>query len=250
VSVSRETLGLTALCERYGLTEQQMAQLSRILNELASDPHAPTTIRDRDRALQVHLADALVALEVADVHSARRIADLGAGAGFPGLVLAVALPLCSVALVESQGRKCAFIGRAAAAADVQNARVVCARAEEWPAGAGANDVVTARALAAQPVVLEYAAPLLRVGGVLVDWRGRRNEAEEGAAARARSELGLRLVEIRRVEPYVGVRDHHLHVYEKVSATPARYPRRPGMASKQPLGTDRGSHRPASGGEGR
>lgn len=227
-----------------------MAQLGRILEELASDSHAPTTVRDRDTALQVHLADGLVALQLAEVRSARAIADLGAGAGFPGLALAVALPRCSLALVESQTRKCAFIERAAAAAGVQNARVVCARAEEWSEGAGANDVVTARALAPQPVVLEYAAPLLRVGGMLVDWRGRRDEADERGAAGAAVDLGLRLVEIRRVEPYAGVRDHHLHVYEKVSATPARYPRRPGMARKRPLGAGRGSHRPASSGEGR
>jgi 16S rRNA (guanine527-N7)-methyltransferase len=250
MTVSRETRGLAELCERYGLTGLQMAQLSQILTELASDPHAPTTVRDRDTALQVHLADALVALELTEVRSAKTIADLGAGAGFPGLALAVALPRCSVALVESQARKCAFIERVVAAADVQNARVVCARAEEWPEGGGANDLVTARALAAQPVVLEYAAPLLRMGGMLGDWRGRRSEAEEDAAGAAAGELGLRLVEIRWVEPYAGARDHHLHVYRKVSETPGRYPRRAGMASKRPLGTGRGSHRPASDCEGR
>ncbi len=233
--VSRETPGLTALVERYGLTERQMAQLSQILTELAGDPHAPTAVRDRDTALQVHLADALVALELPGVCSAQTIADLGAGAGFPGLGLAVALPRCSMTLVESQARKCAFIERAAVAARVENARVVCARAEEWSEGVGANDILTARALAAQPVVLEYAAPLLRVGGMLVDWRGRRNGAEEDEAAAAAGELGLRRVEIRWVEPYVGARDHHLHVYEKAEETPARYPRRTGVAHKRPLG---------------
>jgi 16S rRNA (guanine527-N7)-methyltransferase len=230
--------------------ERQNAQLAQILVELSSEARAPTTVRDPDAALDVHLADALAALELTEVRSARTIADLGPGAGFPGLALAVALPLCSVALVESQARKCAFIERAAAAADIQNARVVCARAEEWPEGIGVNDVVTARALAAQSVVLEYAAPLLQVGGTLVDWRGRRNEAEEAAAAAAAGELGLRLVEVRWVEPYAGARDHHLHVYEKASETPARYPRRPGMASKRPLGAHRDSHRPASSSEGR
>jgi 16S rRNA (guanine527-N7)-methyltransferase len=233
--VSRETVDLSKLCERYGLTERQMAQLSQILTELSSDPYAPTAVRDWDTALQVHLADALVALELAEVRTAQTIADLGAGAGFPGLALAVALPRCSVALVESQARKCAFIERAVAGADAQNARVVCARAEEWPEGIGASDVVTARALAPPPVVLEYAAPLLRVGGTLVDWRGRRAEAkedEDGAAAAAK--LGLRLVEVRWVEPYAGARDHHLHVYEKTGETPARYPRRPGVARKRPL----------------
>jgi len=235
MAVSRETARLTALRQRYGLGQRQQARFATILAELSSDPLAPTTVRDPDVAVDVHLADSLVALGLDALGQAVSIADMGAGAGFPGLALAVALPRCSVALVESQARRCAFIERVASAADVQNARVVCARAEEWRDGLAANDVVTARALAAQPVVLEYAAPLLRMEGTLVDWRGRRNAAEEAAAARAAGELGLRLVEIRRVEPFADARDHHLHVYEKTEETPARYPRRTGVARKRPLG---------------
>ena len=93
------------------------------------------------------------------------------------------------------------------------------RAEEWAAGAGLNDLVSARALAAQPVVLEYAAPLLRLGGVLVDWRGRRDSDEELAAGRAAAQLGLELVELRPVEPYAGALHHHLHVFAKRAPTP-------------------------------
>ncbi len=235
MSVSRETPRVEALAERYGLTERQRTQLLALLTELAADRRSPTTVREPAEALDIHLADSLVGLEVEAVRVAGSLADLGAGAGFPGLALAVALPQCSVALVESQARKCGFIERMATAANAENVRVVCGRAEEWREGAKANDVVTARALAAQPVVLEYAAPLLRVGGTLVDWRGRRDAAQESAAIAAAGELGLRLVEIRWVEPYAGARDHHLHVYEKVEDTPARYPRRAGVARKRPLG---------------
>ncbi len=209
--------------------------MAAILAELAADARAPSTVRDPCEALDVHLADSLAGLEFEAVRSAASLADLGAGAGFPGLALAVALPRCTVALVESQARKCAFIERMVGAAAVKNARVVCARAEEWAEGSGANDVVVARALAAQPVVLEYAAPLLRLGGALVDWRGQRDRGEEAVAAIAGAELGLRRIEIRRVEPYAGARNHHLHVYEKVEETPARYPRRAGVARKRPLG---------------
>lgn len=183
----------------------------------------------------MHLADSLVGLELEAVRTAESVADLGAGAGFPGLALAVALPKCRVALVESQARKCAFIERVVTAAGVENAQVVCARAEEWVEGRGANDVVTARALAAAPVVLEYAVPLLRLGGTLVDWRGKRDAEQERVALVAAGELGLRLVEIRTVEPFAGALNHHLHVYEKVGETPARYPRRAGVARKRPLG---------------
>lgn len=217
------------------MAEQQTGQLAAVLAELASDELAPTTVREPSEALDVHIADSLSALDLGAVRSAATLADVGAGAGFPGLALAVALPRCEVLLLESQARKCAFIERVIKVVGLPNARVVCGRVEEWQEGLEGCDVVTARALAPAPVVLEYAAPLLRVGGVLVDWRGRREQREEAAAGVAAAELGLRLVEIRRVEPYAGVRDHHLHAYEKVSQTPSRYPRRAGVARKRPLG---------------
>lgn len=226
---------LRVLSARHGLNGRQERQLGLVLISLAADEMAPTTVRDPAQAVDVHLADSLVALELEVVSSAGVLTDMGAGAGFPGLALAVALPRSDVVLVESQARKCAFVERVCASAEVENARVVCARVEEWQEGLGGSDVVMARALAAQPVVLEYAAPLLCLGGVLVDWRGRRDLEEEAAATLAAEELGLRLAEIRRVEPYEVARNHHLHVYEKVRETPARYPRRAGIARKRPLG---------------
>jgi 16S rRNA (guanine527-N7)-methyltransferase len=245
--ISRETLGavlmdvadgpgllLARLGTRYGLLGGQLDLLSTILGALATDELAPTTVRDPTRAVDVHLADSLVALELEPVRKAAQIADIGAGAGFPGLPLAVALPDSQVKLVESQARKCAFIERVVTAAGIENAEAVCARAEEWSEGIEAQDVVLARAVAAQPVVLEYAAPLLRLGGVLVDWRGRRDREEERAAVQAAGLLGLERESVHRVEPFDGVRDHHLHVYLKLCETPGRFPRRAGMARKKPL----------------
>jgi 16S rRNA (guanine527-N7)-methyltransferase len=226
---------LTTLGELHGLGDRQLDQLEAVLAGLAEDEHAPTTVRETGLAIDVHLADSLTALELDAVRAADTIADLGAGAGFPGLVLAVALPRAEVSLVESQARKCAFIERLRAAAEIENARVVCARAEEWGEGLRRNGVAVARALAAQPVVLEYAAPLLEHGGVLVDWRGRRDSAQEAEAACAAEQLGMRLLEIRRTEPYKDARDHHLHVFEKVTETPSRFPRRAGVARKRSLG---------------
>ena len=114
-----------------------------------------------------------------------RIADLGSGAGFPGLPLAIALPDSRVDLVESARRKCAVIDRLAAAAGVENARSLPLRVEELAAGDGrsAYDAVTARALAPLPVLVEYAAPLLRQA---VPWwlgRGRAIAPRSGRAGR-------------------------------------------------------------------
>lgn len=219
----------------HSLTERQTSQLQALLWTLEGDEHAPTTVRSATRAADVHVADSLTALTIDRVRSAASVADLGSGSGFPGLALAVALHGAEVVLVESQRRKCEFLERACARAGIENAQVVCSRVEEWGEGLGRNDVVMARALAAQPVVLEYAAPLLRTGGVLVDWRGRRDSAQEEQAACAAEQLGMRLLEIRRTEPYKAARDHHLHVFEKIAVTPPRFPRRAGVARKRPLG---------------
>jgi 16S rRNA (guanine527-N7)-methyltransferase len=217
------------------LTVEQQRRLSVVLAVLQSDEYAPTAIRAVDEAADAHVADSLVALELDVVANAQQIADLGSGAGFPGLALAVALPDAEVSLIESQRRKCRFLERVCAAAAVVNARVVCARAEEWSDGLSRNDTVVARALAPQTVVLEYAAPLLRIGGALVDWRGRRDPEAEAEADRAAAVLGLRRQEIRRVIPFAGATDRHLHVFAKIEQTPARFPRRAGIARKRPLG---------------
>jgi len=226
---------LVELSERYGLTPAQRDQLATLLAAIEHDVHAPTAVREPARAVDVHVADSLVALDLESVRVARVIVDLGAGAGLPGLPLAVALPASEVRLLESNARKCEFLRDAASQLGLANVRVACARAEEWEEGRLAHDVVLARAVAAQPVVLEYAAPLLREGGVLVDWRGRRLAAEEAAAERAAAELGLRRVDILVTEPFAGARDHRLHVFEKLAVTPPRFPRRVGMARKRPLG---------------
>ena len=187
--------------------------------------------------MELHVADSLSGLEVDALRRARRIADVGAGAGFPGLPLAVALPAAQVDLIESSRRKCAVIERLAAAAGAGNARAVPERAETWASGEGREvyDAVTARALAALPVLVEYAAPLLREGGTLVAWKGAPDSQEEKAGEEAAAVAGLKLAEVRRVKPFPAARDRHLHVYTKVSPTPPALPRRPGMAVKRPLG---------------
>jgi 16S rRNA (guanine527-N7)-methyltransferase len=232
-SVSRFTLA--ALTDRYALPSGAADQLAALLTVLGADPHVPTTVRDPDRAIDIHLADSLVALDLPELRAAREIADLGSGAGFPGLPLAIALPEASVALVESNARKCDFIRSAAAAAGVRNATVVAERAESWTAGIGRCDLVTARALAPLAVIAEYAAPLLREGGALVAWKGRRDADEERDAAAAAAQLGLAPPEVHAVVPYEGAEHRHLHVLRKVRPTPERFPRRPGMARKRPLG---------------
>lgn len=225
---------LAALEEAFALPPPAWPALVSLLELGAADPTAPTTVREPADAADRHVADSLVALELAQVRDARRIADIGSGAGWPGLALAAALPEAQVALVESTARHCRYLERAVEVAGLGNVSVVNARAEAWPAGAGGHDLVTARALAALPVLCEYAAPLLAEGGNLVAWKGAvpADEAADGEAAAA--ELGLERTDVRSVTPFPGARDYTLHVFRKTAPTPPRYPRRPGIATKRPL----------------
>jgi 16S rRNA (guanine527-N7)-methyltransferase len=224
-----------ALADRYALPTGAAAGLGCLLTALVDDPLAPTSVRDPVRAVEDHLADSLVALELPAVRRAARGVDIGAGAGLPGLPLAVALPDTPFVLLESAARKCTFLAGVIEQCGLRNAAVVHARAEEWSAGLAAFDLATARAVAPPAVLLEYAAPLLSIGGVLVAWRGRRDPEAEVAAEAAADELGMEASGVLPVTPYPSAAHRHVHLWSKVRDTPNRFPRRPGMALKRPLG---------------
>ncbi len=226
---------LRALGTRYGLSDGQADQLARFGQVLITDEFAPTTVRDPRKVRDDHLADALVGLEVSRVRDAGNLADLGSGAGVPGLPLAIARPEMQVTLVEGNGRKCEFMRRVADELGLVNVAVVHGRAETWRDGMAGCDVITARALAPLDVLAEYAAPLLKLGGALVAWRGQRDPDDEAAGERAAAILGLSVQPVQRVEPYAGAINRHMHVMVKEHPTPDRFPRRDGVARKRPLG---------------
>ena len=212
-----------------------------MLELLAEDPRSLSSVRDPREAWRAHVADSLTGLEVSALRSARVIADVGSGAGFPGFVLAVALPAARIDLIESVSRKCGFMSAASAGAGIENVRVINARSEEHAAGAGreAYDVVTARAVGRLATLAELASPLLAQGGFLVAWKGRRDAEEEAELERAGEALAMEPVAVRWVGPFAGSRHRHLWLLRKAAPTPAGLPRRPGMAKKRPLGSQRG-----------
>ena len=216
--------------------EPALEQLLRLLE----DPRAPIAHSTVPHAREVHLADSLSGLELEPVRSAARIADLGTGAGLPGLPLAVALPNAHVDLIESSERKCAFLTEAIARLGVDNAEVICERSEDWAEREGreAYDAITARAVGSLPTLAELASPLLRDGGVLVAWKGANTADEEAAAGRAADRTAMEPLEIRTVQPYPSSRDRHIHLLRKNGPTPNGLPRRPGMAAKRPFGSER------------
>jgi len=219
------------------LGRSQRATITRVLELLEEERASVSSVTDPARAWRVHVEDSLTGLEVADLRKARRIGDIGSGAGFPGLVLAVALPEAHVDLIESVGRKCEFIQRAIDAAEIRNATVINARSEELARGEGREsyDAVTARAVGRLSTLAELASPLLRENGILVAWKGRRDEDEEAQLGRAAESLAMQPERILDVGDRAGSKHRHLHTLRKLAPTPGDLPRRPGIAKKRPKG---------------
>jgi 16S rRNA (guanine527-N7)-methyltransferase len=208
-----------------------------VLELLRDERASVSSITEPERAWKVHVEDSLTGLEFEELRRARRIADIGSGAGFPGLVLAVALPRSHVDLIESVGRKCDFIQRAVDTAGIANATVVNARSEEVAEGGRREsyDTATARAVGRLSTLAELASPLLHEDGVLVVWKGKRDPDEETQLDRAAEQLAMRPEQILDVGSRAGSKHRHLHLLRKSGPTPADLPRRAGMAKKRPRG---------------
>jgi 16S rRNA (guanine527-N7)-methyltransferase len=215
----------------------QRKQLETVLDLLAKERASVSSVTDPQRAWQVHVADSLTGLEVPELANAAWIADIGSGAGFPGLPLAVALPNSQVDLIESVGRKCEFIQGAVEAAGISNATVINCRSEEIAGGERRDsyDAVTSRAVGRLSTLAELASPLLKENGVLVAWKGKRDPDEEQQLERAAEQLAVHPEQILDVGDRAGSKHRHLHVLRKLGPTPPGLPRRQGMAKKRPRG---------------
>jgi 16S rRNA (guanine527-N7)-methyltransferase len=244
VPVSRETAGpAPRLIDRAAALGVDLdigaaAALIALLDRIAIEPQNLTAVEGLDEGIDRHLLDSLVALALPEVQAAEAAVDLGSGAGFPGIALAIARPGLAVTLVESERRKAEWLARASAA--VPNLRVVADRSEHL-AGTEREryPLATMRALGPLPVALELAAPLVAVGGTVLVWRGDDTDPElERAGIEAAAELGLEPAEPVAVTPFPGAR-RRLHPFRKARPTPRRYPRRAGRAAKRPIGGRRG-----------
>ncbi len=205
------------------LAPADVDRLALLVERLCSTPVGVTAVRDPAEAATRHVVEALAGLPAVDAAPAGPLADVGSGGGLPGLVLAVVRPERSIHLIEATSRKAGFIAEVAAEIGVP-AQVHAERSEDLARGAlrDACACVVARALAPPPVAAELCLPLCRQGGRVVLWSRESASAELAFAA---EQLGGELL----APECAGVL-----VIAKRSATPERFPRRPGMAAKRPL----------------
>jgi 16S rRNA (guanine527-N7)-methyltransferase len=201
-----------------------------------------TAITDPQEVVTRHFLDSLTCLAALPA-SAREggsaLLDVGSGAGFPGLALAIACPHWHVTLLEATGKKVRFLEAVIAALGLLNTRALAGRAEELarqPGQRGVYDIVTARAVAALPTLLEYGCPFARPGGRLVLPKKGDLAAELATGARVAKLLGARLLDPVPVTVPPLADGRVLVLARQERPCPPRYPRPQGAPAKKPLGT--------------
>ena len=230
--LARQWLGLE-------LSSAQQQAFRRYLDELLlwNQRFNLTAIREPEAILIKHFLDSLSVLRATACLNGLRVIDVGTGAGFPGLALKIACPTMRLTLVESVGKKADFCRHIVAALELKNVEVLTARAEEIghnPTHRAQYDWAVARAVARLPILAEYLLPLVCPGGAMLAQKGETGPAEVQAAQHAFEVLGGELERIRSVTLPSIAEPRYLIVVRKRSATPPRYPRRPGIPAKRPL----------------
>ena len=165
-----------------------------------------------------------------------RMIDVGTGAGFPGIPLKIMLPEIRITLLESTGKKALFLEHIRGVLGLGSVEIIAARAEDaahLQEHRAKYDVALSRAVGALPALLELCLPLCKIGGLFVAQKLSKAKTETAEAARAASLLGGKLREVREID-LPQLQGRCLIVYEKTSPTSARYPRRPGIPTKEPL----------------
>ncbi len=225
-------LGLT-------LSPEQAAQFSRYTAELIDWNRRInlTAIIDPLEIVRKHFLDSLSAIAACDLRPAERIIDVGSGAGFPGLPIRIARPDVRLTLLEATRKKCDFLRRVIAVLGLNDVVIVNARAEAAgrnPAHREQYDVAIARGVAEMATLAEYLLPFVRIGGRVAAQKSGEVETEVERAAAAIAALGGRLQRIVSVN-VPGLNERRaIVIVEKVSPTPERYPRRPGLPEKRPI----------------
>jgi 16S rRNA (guanine527-N7)-methyltransferase len=197
-----------------------------------------TAITDPKDIEVKHFLDSLTCLRVIGLQPEGKLIDIGSGAGFPGLPLKITCPQLKVTLIESIGKKVEFCHHIVKRLRLKGVEIFHDRAERLgrqDMHRQAYDWAVARAVAAIPVLAEYALPFLRLGGRAIIMKGETGPAEAHAAESALQLLGGRVSQLIPLELPQIVETRYLVLVDKVAATPAKYPRRPGIPEKRPVG---------------
>lgn len=221
------------------LNARQVTLFSKYEQELVSwnERFNLTAITDPEGIRNKHFLDSLSCILTFDSNIPNRLIDIGTGAGFPGIPLKIIYPAISLTLVDSVGKKVEFCKHVVNALGLERVEVLQSRAEELgqlPKFREKFDCSIARAVANLPTLVEYLLPLLRTGGSAIAQKGSSGLAEAQSAEKVIHVLGGKLRQVRKVNIPGVVEDRFLITIDKVAPTPAQYPRRVGIPSRNPL----------------
>lgn len=222
---------------RFGLNDSQLLLLERFCLLLSSAREINiTAIKDESKIIDVLFRDSLVLLDLPEALEAAKAVDIGSGGGIPGMLLAIARPGLDLTMIEANRKKCAFISKVIEALGLKNAAALELRSEEAASSQlrDSFDFSVTRAVAPLSAAIEYSLPLVRPGGFALLLRGKREQDDNGKAKRAARALNGSIDRIVRVSPYDYATNLHVWLIKKEALTPARFPRKPGMAKKRPL----------------
>lgn len=237
------TLGRGAKQLRFRLGPDQVDAFRAYADELAAALRLRrmrlTALTDPEDVQRRHFLEPLallVALEEIGALGETAI-DIGSGAGFPSLPIKIVRPALRLTLLEAHAKRAAFLERLVQRLGLEGVVVVRGRAEEVahdPDHREAYDLALARAVAPLPVLVELALPFLRLGGMLAAPKGSAARREVREAAAALRACGGLVEAVRPLAAPYAETPPTLVIVRKVSATPQRFPRRPGIPAKRPL----------------
>jgi 16S rRNA (guanine527-N7)-methyltransferase len=224
----------TALGEKIPLDETALARLAKyaaLLKEWNLKMNL-TSISEESEVIEKHFLDCLIPAKALPI-AGKACADLGTGAGFPGLVWAIVFPTCQMTLVEATTKKCTFLAEVVKQLDLKNVRILNRRAEELN-NKNQFDIVAARALAPLPILLELAIPLLKVHGTFLAMKSAKGREELAQSKNALDLLGAKLKDVQEenLPNAEGLRLNML--FEKTKPTEHKYPRKWADIEKKPL----------------
>ena len=191
-----------------------------------------TAITEPKQVAKLHLLDSLTVLTAADLKN-KKLIDVGCGAGFPGVPLAIACREANITLLDSLGKRMQWLETVLPQLGVQNAECITARAEEAVKDRREQyDYATSRAVARLNILLELTAPYVKVGGAVLAMKGAAAREELQECGNAMKKLGLKLEEIRDFQ--IDGATHPVIILRKTAPTPKAYPRRFNKIKQSPL----------------
>ncbi|WP_136607525.1 16S rRNA (guanine(527)-N(7))-methyltransferase RsmG [Paenibacillus dokdonensis] len=221
------------------ISPSQLDQFETYFNELVlwNEKMNLTGITDREQVYTKHFFDSITLAFYVDIKSMKTMADIGSGAGFPGIPLKICFPHLQLTIIDSLNKRINFLKHIVQETGIEHVELLHGRAEDWAQKPGHRDnydLVTARAVAKLAVLNEFCLPYVKVGGIFAAMKGSNPDVEVQEASHSLKELKGKLHRVENFVLPVEESERHIIIIDKTGPTPRKYPRKAGTALKTPL----------------